>query len=93
MNIDISETLLTVYPGPEEMGCDQPRGGQLPVPAGRQPHISFILTLHNNASLTTKCLLELFRTSREVPSAEYVIVDDGSTEDITILLQVGLALG
>jgi hypothetical protein len=91
LNIDLARNPLRVLPGPSESKsseCPVPKGGQLPPPEGQRPYISFILTMHNHPLITAQCLLELFRTSQEVPSAEYVIIDDGSTEDTTVLVQV-----
>jgi hypothetical protein len=91
LGIDLTRTALGVLPGPSDYRasrCSLPRGGQAPVPWGRRPHVTFILTMHNHAYVTAQCLLELFRTSHEVPSAEYVVIDDGSTEDTAPLAQV-----
>ncbi len=68
--------------------CPSPRGGQLPVPAGQRPIVSFILTFRDHAQLAAQCLLELFRTASEVASAEFVVIDDGSTEDTSPMEQV-----
>jgi hypothetical protein len=65
--------------------CEAPRGGQLPLRPGSDPLVSFVVTMHNNAAVTAQCLLELFRTASEVESAEYVVVNDGSTEDVGVL--------
>lgn len=90
LNIDIARNPLRVLPGPSEVKasrCSLPKGGQKRPSSGERVHISFILTMHNHPTITAQCLLELFRTAREVPSAEYVIIDDGSTEDTSPLLQ------
>lgn len=61
--------------------CLQPLGGQLGLGPQQRPVVSFILTVHNGFESAAQVLLELFRTAHEVESAEYVVVDDGSTED------------
>lgn len=96
LNIDLWAYPLRVLPGPSEFSnrqCPIPHGGQRPVPEGQRPHISFVVTAHNNALATAQCLLELFRTAHEVPSAEYIVVDDGSTEDMAVLAEVGYCIG
>lgn len=47
--------------------------------------MSFIIPYLNNPEPTSKCLLELFRTAREAPSAEFVLVSDGSTNETLVL--------
>lgn len=92
LNIDMWSYPLRVLPGPSEFRagqCSVPHGGQRPVPEGARPHVSFVLTMHNSVGVTAQCLLELFRTAHEVPSAEYIIVDDGTSEDTGPLMQVG----
>ena len=91
LNIDLYRNPLRVLPGPSEFRasqCSLPRGGQKPLPAGERPFLSYILTMHNGPLVTAQCLLELFRTSHEVPSAEYVVIDDGSTVDTSVMMQV-----
>jgi hypothetical protein len=61
--------------------CAPPSGGQRGVPPGTRPLLSFVLTMHNHVNVTMQSLLELYRTAAEVPSAEFVLVDDGSTDD------------
>ena len=95
LNIDVSRNPLRVLPGPSEFKasqCSLPQGGQLPLMSDERPFISFILTMHNHPQITAQCLLELFRTSHEAPSAEYVIIDDGSTEDTSPMTQVRVHL-
>ena len=62
-NVDLEARPLTVLRSRASHApqCALPRGGQAPVPEGQDPHVSFILTMHNNAVLTAQCLLELFR--------------------------------
>ncbi len=47
--------------------------------------LSYIYTLHNNAILSVSSIMEVFRTSHETNNAEYVIIDDGSSEDMSIV--------
>ncbi len=49
--------------------------------------VAFIITMHNHPEVTAQALLELFRTSRELPSVEFIVVDDGSTDSTTIVHQ------
>ncbi|GAB4814786.1 hypothetical protein N2152v2_001832 [Parachlorella kessleri] len=87
-NVDL--WLYPLRPLPEEAvasRCPEPRGGQGPVAAGQDPVVSFVVTMHNNGLVTAQCMLELFRTAREVSSAEYVLVNDGSTEDVAMAVQ------
>ncbi|GAB4818002.1 hypothetical protein N2152v2_005048 [Parachlorella kessleri] len=56
-------------------------------PDGQRPIVSFILTFRDHAQLAAQCLLELFRTASEVASAEFVVIDDGSTEDTSPMEQ------
>jgi hypothetical protein len=68
--------------------CYRPSGGQLPVPVDadgkrKRIEVSFLYTLHNNADLSAASILEVFRTANEAATAEFVIVDDGSTEDMS----------
>jgi GT2 family glycosyltransferase/glycosyltransferase involved in cell wall biosynthesis len=53
------------------------------------PEVSFLLTVHNKPQMVVETVLELFRTSREARSVEFVVVDDGSTEDMGELALVG----
>ncbi len=39
------------------------------------------MTVANHSTIASQALVELFRTGHEVPSAEYVVVDDGSREE------------
>lgn len=89
--VDLWAQPLRELPAADRPGhCPAPEGGQGPVPAGQTPRISFIISMHNNAEITAQCLLELFRTAHEVESAEYILVDDGSTEDLSIVHEVRL---
>lgn len=73
---------------PLASGCPAPLGGQGPAPVGQRLQVSYILPFHNGAAAAAQCLLELFRTAGEADSAEYLVVDGGSTEDTTPLAQV-----
>jgi GT2 family glycosyltransferase/glycosyltransferase involved in cell wall biosynthesis len=53
------------------------------------PEVSFILTVHNKPQMVVETVLELFRTARESRSVEFVVIDDGSTEDMRELELVG----
>lgn len=68
--------------------CPLPQGGQQPIAEGKKPVVSFVVSMHNGGQVTAQCLLELFRTAREVDSAEYILVNDGSTEDVSAAVQV-----
>jgi hypothetical protein len=65
--------------------CHQPSGGQLPITEvnRKKIEVSFLYTLHNNADLSATAILEVFRTANEAVSAEFVVIDDGSTEDMS----------
>lgn len=52
---------------------------------GPAVEISFILSVHNNIRMATQCLIELFRTAGEAVSAEFIVIDDGSTDDTALL--------
>jgi hypothetical protein len=45
------------------------------------------MTVHNHVREAVQALVEVFRTSQEIFSAEYIIIDDGSTEPVSLLLQ------
>ena len=66
--------------------CRRPRtateasGGQLGVPAGEAPAVSIVIAYHNNENMTARCVEELWACASELPSAEYLLVDDGSDE-------------
>lgn len=36
--------------------------------------------MHDHVSITIECILGLLRYAHEIPSAEYILVDDGSVE-------------
>eukprot|EP00887_Chlorella_sp_A99_P006816 scaffold2.g6816.t1 len=87
-NVDLWLQPLRALPEDSVAGrCPRPAGGQGPLPAGAAPAVSFVVTMHNNAEVTAQCLLELFRTAHEAESAEIVLVDDGSTEDVGAALE------
>lgn len=64
--------------------CHQPAGGQVGSNAD-DIEVSFIVTFKDNAERTVQCLAELFKTSREASSVEFVLVDDGSTADTSVI--------
>ena len=72
--------------------CPLPRAGQrgggaagsgwsqAAAAAAAATEVSFIIPMHDHVSITLECLLNLLRFADEIPSAEYVLVDDGSLE-------------
>ena len=72
---------------PNEL-CVPAEGGQLPLPADKKPEVSLILTVHNHMASAAQVMLELFRTSHEADSVEFVVVNDGSTQSDHILVAV-----
>jgi O-antigen biosynthesis protein len=62
--------------------CALPSGGQ--ITSDTIPEISFIFTLHNSDKVSARSILEVFRTAHEVSSAEFIILNDGSTEDMSV---------
>jgi GT2 family glycosyltransferase len=48
--------------------------------------------MHNFVKGTAQGILELFRTAHEVPGAEFILVDDGSTEEDDAALQTLLRM-
>jgi cellulose synthase/poly-beta-1,6-N-acetylglucosamine synthase-like glycosyltransferase len=65
--------------------CAAPRGGQLGLRSDRRATLAFVITAHNSPQLAAQALLEAFRVSGEAESVEFVVVDDGSTEDMRLL--------
>ncbi|KAL1495710.1 hypothetical protein AB1Y20_016573 [Prymnesium parvum] len=61
-------------------GGRAPSGGQRAPPADAPPAVSFVVAYKDGENMTAECLRELFACAAEVPSAEYIFVDDGSTE-------------
>ena len=51
--------------------------------------VAFVITMHNFVKGTAQGLLELFRTAHEVPSAQFILVDDGSSEADDTVAQAG----
>ena len=45
--------------------------------------------MHDHVQITLECLLGLLRFAHEIPSAEYILVDDGSLEVRPILFLCG----
>jgi GT2 family glycosyltransferase len=54
-------------------------GGQRAPPMGEAPAVSIIISYHNGEPLTAACVRALFACASELPSAEWLLVDDGST--------------
>lgn len=85
MSYDFGEEVFRPMPAAGRHRCHVPSGGQIRQP-GVRVEVSFILSIHNHVTLATQCLLELYRTAAETTSAEFFVVDDGSTEDTSVLL-------
>lgn len=66
--------------------CPLPRGGQ--TGGSGKPTVSFIITMHNHVYITSQCIIELFRTSQEVDSAELIVIDDGSDDDSSVVVNI-----
>jgi O-antigen biosynthesis protein len=66
--------------------CALPSGGQ--TASDGVPEISFIYTLYNNDKVSARSILEVFRTAHEVSSAEFIILNDGSTEDMSVTYRI-----
>ena len=92
--VDLWTHPLRLLPaGVAASACPRPRGGQAPTPAGGAPvAVSFVVSMHNSVESTAQALLELFRTAHEAGSAEFIVVDDGSTEDLAPLAATAAAL-
>lgn len=71
--------------------CTTPFGGQDGIASRKttQTQVSFIFTVYNNVDLVKRSILEAFRTSREADSVEYIVVDDGSTDDTSEIERIG----
>lgn len=71
-------------------GCYKVAGGQTARSIGpnEAPLLSFIYTIHNSPLLVARALLATFRTAHEISSAEFVVLDDGSKEDMTAVTRV-----
>ncbi|MEW5301839.1 MAG: hypothetical protein WDW36_004673 [Sanguina aurantia] len=85
MSYDFGEEVFRPMPAAGRSRCHIPSGGQIRQP-GVRVEVSFILSIHNHVTLATQCLLELYRTAAETTSAEFFVVDDGSTEDTSVLI-------
>lgn len=85
MAYDLEQHLFMPLPAESSERCHIPSGGQVRQP-GVRVMVSFILSIHNHVALATQCLLELYRTAAETASAEFFVVDDGSTEDTAVLI-------
>jgi hypothetical protein len=64
------------------------RGGQRGVPSGTRAAVSIILTYSHNESAAAECLAALWACAHELPSTEYLVVDDGSTEQSGVLARM-----
>jgi len=60
-----------------------------PSPLPPPPEVSFLLTVHDKPAMVVETVLELFRTAREARSVEFVVIDDGSDDDMDELSLVG----
>lgn len=76
---------------PPEKRCREPSGALDP-PSNGTVEVSFIMPFHNNVATTVDCLLSLIRNLHELPSAEVVIMDDGSSESLGALSSLLLFL-
>lgn len=82
-NLNRLPNLGNFLPSESASNCSPPTGGQTIANLTSTPIVSFIFTVHNNADISAMAILEVFRTAREVPSAEFIVLDDGSTEDMS----------
>lgn len=73
-------------PAADDSACPMASGGQLEQP-NSPVQVSFIIPFHNHVIIATQCLLELYLTAAEITSAEFFVIDDGSTEDILVMKQ------
>ncbi|KAI8464632.1 MAG: hypothetical protein J3K34DRAFT_439855 [Monoraphidium minutum] len=71
--------------------CEEPAGGQLGF-RSESTQVSFIITYKDSPKRTVQCMLELFRTAREAESVEFVLVNDGSVNETSIVDAVGKTL-
>lgn len=94
VNVDLDKLLLYQHSDAmarltwtgDSAGCTQPTGGQLSSEnKSHSTEVSFLYTLHNNAALAASSILEVFRTAHEASSVEFIIVDDGSDEDMWLV--------
>ncbi|KAI9018355.1 hypothetical protein DFJ74DRAFT_676909 [Hyaloraphidium curvatum] len=67
--------------------CEPPRGGQRKQAGvgSAGPVVSFIFTLHNKPLMAAVSILDAFRSARELSSAEFVILDDASSDDMSLV--------
>lgn len=79
--IDIDTHPLRQLPRNTGHQCLQPSGGQRPTSKSHRPQVTFIMPVHNNVLSAAQSILELFRTAHEIASAQFLVVNDGSTED------------
>lgn len=80
-NIDLTTLPLAIITDSVlQEDCPPARGGQLGAGHFTRPTVSYIITFYNGVRLTMQCVLELFRTSGEVDSVEFILVNDGSIE-------------
>ena len=68
-----------------EAACRPATGGQARTPKGSPVEVSFIYSTFNSDKMASAAILEVFRTAHEAGSAEFVIIDDGSSEDMDTL--------
>jgi hypothetical protein len=69
------------------LGCYQVSGGQINEFQG-PTLVSFVFVLFNQPVAAAKSILATFRTAHEIPSAEFVVFDDASTEHMGPVLTV-----
>lgn len=91
MQKDVSFRLTTLrwkWQG-ELKECRQPTGGQLTLDtSSTSPQISFVFILHDQIEIASQVFLEVFRTAFEAKSMEWIVIDDGSREDMTAVQSV-----
>ncbi len=80
--------------------CPHASGGQVAPDVGTVPEVAVVLLVHTGTTSlqAAQALLELFRASSEVPSAEYIVVDmrhgsrTADTDEANMLQQVVQAM-
>ena len=73
--------------------CVVPSGGQAPTPYGVAPLVTYLLTFKDHYRETENCLASLMRYAHEASSAEFLLVDDGSTARGMLLLEYKPSIG
>jgi hypothetical protein len=85
-NVAISLYPFRIVAKSKRSRCPSPRGGQFWLPGYESDiTISFIIAMKNDVANALACIIQVFKVSREVDSAEVIVVDDGSTDNLTAL--------